>query len=92
MAEATDVILRQRRQITLPADFCDRLGMEVGDRLELRVQGDTLVIRAKKPAALKALNDIRRAFVGSGVSEDETLHSGPTVRKRTAGKKRSRKL
>ncbi len=90
MAEAIDVVVRQRRQITLPADICDRLGLEVGDRLELRVQGDTMIARAKKTVARNALNEIRRAFVGPGVSEEELLEAGRTARKRIVGKKYGR--
>jgi len=87
MTQAIDVVVRQRRQITLPAELYERLGLEVGDRLELRVDGDTLIARAKRTVALNALKEIRRAFAESGMTEEDLLEAGRTARKQLVREK-----
>jgi AbrB family looped-hinge helix DNA binding protein len=66
-----DVTLRPKRQITLPAEICEALGLQVGDRLELSVSNNALVVKPKKALALEALREIQSAFAASGVSEQE---------------------
>ena len=80
MDQAFDVVVRQRRQITLPADIYEKLGLDVGDRLELRLEGDTVIARAKKTIALNALEEIRRSFAESGMTEEELQQAGRTIR------------
>ncbi|MEW6232932.1 MAG: AbrB/MazE/SpoVT family DNA-binding domain-containing protein [Chloroflexota bacterium] len=63
--------MRERRQITLPAELCERLGRRVGDRLEVRLEDDTLVVKPKKTLALRALREIQAAFAASGMTEEE---------------------
>ena len=66
-----DLTLRPRRQLTLPPEVCDRLGVQVGDRLEVSVTDDALLVRPKKVVALRALEEIQRAFAASGITEEE---------------------
>jgi len=82
MAEkkVTDVVLRLKRQITLPKEVCEQLGIEPGDMLELSLEGSALVARPKKVAALEALREIRKAFERSGVTEEELQDTGHRVR------------
>ena len=75
-----DVVVRPKRQVTLPKEVCERLGIEPGDSLELSLEGATLIARPKKTIALEALREIRDAFRRSGITEDELLEAGRRVR------------
>lgn len=75
-----DVILRPKRQITLPKEVCDKLEIGPGDMLELVLEGSALVARPKKVAALNALKEIQKAFKRSGITEEELQETGRRVR------------
>ena len=78
MGEA--VVLRPRRQLTLPREVCEALGVKPGDRLVLEVLDGVLVVRPGRQAALDALRAIQQAFAESGITEEELLESGRRVR------------
>lgn len=82
----TEVVWRDKRQITLPAEICERLGLKVGDRLEVRLEGDTLIARPKKAVALEAL-ELRRVFAASGVSEQDLQAYARQVRERLSAER-----
>lgn len=65
--KVTDVVLRAKRQITLPKEVCDKLEIGPGDMLELILEGSALVARPKKVAALHALREIQKAFKHQGL-------------------------
>ena len=73
MSEAlkAEVIVREKRQITLPADLCRQLGIQVGDHLEVTLEGDVLIARPKRTTALQALRELQAVFASSGVSEEQ---------------------
>ncbi len=73
--EILEVQLRPKRQITLPSKVCEKLGIEYGDKLELRIRDNSIVVKPKKTIALNALNEIREVFKKSGVTEKELLKS-----------------
>lgn len=75
-----DVMLRQKRQITLPREVCEQLGIAPGDMLELALDGSALVAKPKKVAALNALKEIQKAFKRSGITEEELQETGRRVR------------
>jgi len=86
-----DVVLRPKRQITLPKDICDQLGIGPGDTLELIVEESVLKATPKKHKALDALNEIQETFRRSGISEGELLKEARNTRQEMArerGKKR----
>ena len=78
--EAIDLVLRDRRQITLPIEVCEKLGLQPGDRLELQIVEDGVVIKPKKALALRALRDIQAAFAASGITEEELQEGGRKIR------------
>ena len=82
--ETTYVVLRPKRQITLPKAVCERLGIKPGDKLRLTIEGDTLVARPSKAVALEALRAIQEAFQRSGITEEELLESGRRIREELA--------
>ncbi|NPV60804.1 MAG: AbrB/MazE/SpoVT family DNA-binding domain-containing protein [Actinobacteria bacterium] len=77
----SEVALRPKRQLTLPADICEALGIGPGDLLELSVEGGVLTARPKKAKALDALQEIRNAFERSGISEGELLQAARSARR-----------
>jgi AbrB family looped-hinge helix DNA binding protein len=87
MAEkkVVDVVLRPKRQVTLPRKVCEQLGIEPGDMLELAVEGSALVAKPKKAAALEALQEIREAFKRSGITEGELQETGRRMRQKVIG-------
>lgn len=82
--KGTDVVLRPKRQVTIPRELCDQMGIEPGDVLELMVEDSTLIARPRKNVALEALKEIRQAFQRSGVTEKELQKAGRRVRQEVA--------
>ena len=77
----TNILVRPKRQLTLPREICDQLGIGPGDTLELSVEEQVLVARPRKTLALEALNEIQKAFECSGIREEELQESGRQVRR-----------
>ena len=82
-----DVVLRPKRQVTLPGKVCEQLGIEPGDMLELVVEGSALVAKPKKAVALEALREIREAFKRSGITEEELQETGRRMRRGVIGER-----
>jgi len=85
--KSADVVLRPRRQVTLPKDICNQLGMEPGDVLELTVEDSALIARPRKSVALEALKEIQQAFQRSGITEEELQEAGRRGRHEIAGER-----
>lgn len=79
--KGSEVTLRPKRQLTLPAEICEALDIEPGDLLELRVEGRVLTARPKKAKAMDALREVRDAFARSGITEEELLKAGRSARR-----------
>jgi len=75
-----EVTLRPRRQLTLPADVCEALHLEIGDRLEVELVEHGLLVRPKKELAIESLREIQRAFAASGITEAEFQAEGRRIR------------
>lgn len=82
-----DVVLRPKRQVTLPKDVCDQLGIQPGDILEVTVEDCILIARPRKAVALEALKEIQQAFERSGVTEQELQEAGKRIRREVAGER-----
>lgn len=82
--KATDVVLRPKRQLTLPKKVCDRLGVEAGDVLELTVEDSVLIAKPRKSVALESLKEIQQAFQRSGITEEKLQKAGRRVRQEIA--------
>ena len=61
--------IRPRRQATLPRPLLKKLGVEVGDSLQVTMEGKKAVITPQKQLALDALSEIQSTFARSKVSE-----------------------
>jgi bifunctional DNA-binding transcriptional regulator/antitoxin component of YhaV-PrlF toxin-antitoxin module len=75
-----DIVIRDKRQITLPRKICEQLGVEPGDRLSLHIEGSTLVAKPKKSVAINALQELHRIFQASDISEKELLKTAQRMR------------
>lgn len=82
-----DVVLRPKRQVTLPREVCDQLGIQPGDILEVTVEDCTLIARPRKAVALEALKEIQQAFERSGITEQELQETGRRIRREVAGER-----
>ena len=74
-------ILRPRRQLTLPREVCEALGIDTGDRLDVEVHDGSAVLRPSKQRALDALKEIQEAFARAGITEKELQEEGRRVRR-----------
>ncbi len=75
-----DAVLRPKRQITIPKEICEQLGVDQGDVLELTVNNSIMIAKPKKNIALDALIEIQNAFKRSGITEEELLETGEEIR------------
>jgi bifunctional DNA-binding transcriptional regulator/antitoxin component of YhaV-PrlF toxin-antitoxin module len=82
--KVSDVVLRPKRQLTLPRDICDRLSITTGDILELTIENSVLVARPRKTKAIESLREIQKAFKASGVTETELQQAGALIRQQVA--------
>ena len=80
----TDVVLRPKRQVTIPKEICQLLGIGPGDVLELRVEDSKMIARPKKNIALDSLREIQSALKRAGISEEELQESGREIREELA--------
>lgn len=74
------VTLRPRRQLTLPREVCESLGVKPGDSLVLEVTDGKLVVEARRSRAIGALRALQQAFADSGIPLEEFLESGRQIR------------
>lgn len=79
-----DVVLRPKRQVTIPKEVCELLDIVPGDILELMVEDSTIIARPKKNIALDSLREIQTALKRAEISEKELQESGMTVRQELA--------
>ncbi|MDO9333963.1 MAG: AbrB/MazE/SpoVT family DNA-binding domain-containing protein [Dehalococcoidales bacterium] len=77
-----EVVVRPKRQVTLPKEICRQLKITPGDTLEISLEDSKLVARPKKKIALEALSEIQQAFKRSGITEEELQQAGHLVRRK----------
>jgi AbrB family looped-hinge helix DNA binding protein len=86
-----DIIIRDKRQITLPRKICEQLGIEAGDRLSISIEENRLVAKPRKSVALDALSELQRVFQSSAVTEKEVLKTAKQLRRKLVAGKYGRK-
>lgn len=67
ISKSVSVVVRPKRQVTLPRELCEKLKIGVGDVLEFSLKDSAPVAKPKKAAALEALRRIQEAFKRSGI-------------------------
>lgn len=91
LSKGSDVVIRPKRQVTIPKDICDQLGIGPGDILELVVEESVLKATPKKRKALDALNEIHETFTRYGISEEEMLKEARRTRQEIAFERGNKK-
>jgi AbrB family looped-hinge helix DNA binding protein len=86
----SDVVLRPKRQVTIPREICEKLGIEPGDVLELTVEESVLRATPRKRLALDALREIQDTFRRSGIGEEELLREARKSRQEITRERRGR--
>ena len=86
----SDVVLRPKRQVTIPREICEQLGIEPGDVLELAVEESVLRATPRKRLALDALREIQDTFRRSGIGEEELLREARKSRQEITRERRGR--
>jgi len=61
--------IRERRQITLPAEMLQKLSLSIGDRLVFQIKDKTLVAKPIKTQSLDTLKAIQKEFQKAGITE-----------------------
>jgi AbrB family looped-hinge helix DNA binding protein len=72
--------LREKRQMTLPSELMDALGLKPGDSLDARVEDGVIVLTPSRKAVLDALAELHHALEEAGITEEELIESGKKVR------------
>ena len=72
----TRVTLREKRQITLPPEVSNALGLRPGDSIEITVEDGKAILEPARRAALDALHELQKAIAESGISEAEWMELG----------------
>ncbi len=80
MSDVRNTIIRERRQITLPADICRELEMEIGDSFSVELREGSVVLTPSRKGALDALAELHRIFAESSVSERGLQQEGRRIR------------
>ena len=78
------VNIRDRRQITLPFDILNRLGLSVGDSLSIQVKKQELIIKPIREQAMDTLRAIQKVFQKVKISENELQKAGRDLRRKLA--------
>lgn len=80
MSDVRRATIRQRRQITLPADFCEELDLRVGDSVAVDMANGSIRLTPTRERFLDALGELQRIVRESGVTEAELQREGRRIR------------
>ncbi len=67
-------IVSSKRQITLPVEQCNQLGIQPGDEVEIFAANGSLTVIKKKPGAARGL--LKQVKPDKRFSDEESLKSG----------------
>jgi antitoxin component of MazEF toxin-antitoxin module len=67
------VQIRPKRQITLPKDVLEQMGVSIGDQLNIDFNNQEMTLTPSSKVALNALKEIQRVFAESNITEAEML-------------------
>ena len=62
-----------RHAITLPAELCRQLGIEVGDFVQIEIDGDTAVLSPVEDVSMTAIRDIMKRYFPDTASNQAFL-------------------
>lgn len=76
------VTIRDRRQITIPSLFLNKFGLDVGDKLILKLESDKINIEPIRVKTVDLLSKIQQIVKNSSVSKKELQKSASEIRKK----------
>ena len=76
------VTIRQRRQITIPSPIIDYFGLNIGDKLLMKLEGEEVNIEPIKTKTVDLLSKIQEVIKKSSLSENEIQKSAKKIRKK----------
>lgn len=74
--------IRDRRQITLPAEILRELSLSIGDKLTFQIENRKLVAKPIRTQSLDTLKTIQKEFQKAGITEKKLQKSGQEIRKK----------
>lgn len=72
--------IQKKGQVTIPAEYQERLGLEEGDFVAFTETEAGLLISRQEVVAMDALDKIGQALAEQGISLEELLSSGADIR------------
>ena len=69
----TRIKMREKRQITLPPEVSEALGLRPGDSIEVTLEDGRAILEPARRAALDALRELQKAIAESGITEEEWM-------------------
>ena len=84
--------IRPRRKTTLPSPLLKKLGVDIGDSLEISIKGKKAIVKSKKQIALEAFRELQKIVQKSGVSEKEILKNAEKIREELYEQRTSRNI
>ena len=72
--------IRDRRQVTLPAEMLQKLSLSVGDKLAFQIEDKKLVAKPVKSQSMDTIKSIQQTFQKVGITEKELQTSGQNLR------------
>lgn len=80
MAERKLVRVQEKGQVTLPAEFRRKLGLEKGDLVAVEETDGGVLITPREVLATRTLNEIGAALREQGITLEELIESGREIR------------
>lgn len=74
------VDIRDRRQITIPKEVLEWMGISVGDKLVFKMDDQGVEVKSVEVRAMESLEAIGKAFRKAGITEEELQKSGREIR------------
>ncbi len=72
--------MQEKGQVTLPAEIRRKLGLKKGDVVAVSETPEGILITPQEVVATKALEEIGEALKAKGLSLDEVIERGRTIR------------
>lgn len=79
-AELKLMRVQEKGQVTLPADIRKRMGLKKGDLVAVEATADGVLITPQKVLALRDLDRMGAILREQGITLDEWMESGRTIR------------
>ena len=76
------ITIRDRRQITIPRLFLNKFGLNVGDKLMMKLEEEQIKIEPIKTKTVDLLSKIQEVLQKSNISEKEFQKSGREIRRK----------